>query len=237
MTYIFTTLAVGNSYVLNALQSFERLSKLLPNASFNITTTSDVKHNLINIDRFKLDKLTDSGPGFAFHLNLKSLALKYCIDKSFDMIVYLDADWCPTEKLSEDNFNNLYNYMLSNNIDMLCERPAQIGYYKNKPYECFFNEKLIDYRVKEHDYWDEAHVFNEQILIFKNNYKFNFFANRWEQFLWWTVANNIRNYPDGFEIGVSALDAKMKYDFDQWRTLAQGIFKFKDKQGNEHIRF
>lgn len=237
MKYIFTTLAVGDNYLKNAIESFETLSKILPDAKFNITTTSDVKHEFINIDRFYLNKLTDERPGFSFHLNLKALALKYCIDKKQDMFIYMDADWKATKNLNTSTIPSLYEYMMSKNIDMLCERPAEISYYKNHMDKCFFSEKLVDYRVHEHTYWDKAHVFNEQFLAFRNNYKFNFFASRWEQFLWWTVANNIRNYPDGFEIGVSALESRMNYDYWEWMNLARGTFKFNDKQGNEHIRF
>ncbi len=38
--------------------------------------------------------------------------------------------------------------------------------------------------------------------------------SNWEQFLWYSIHNDIRNYPDGFEIGVSALEAGMKWNYN-----------------------
>jgi hypothetical protein len=55
--------------------------------------------------------------------------------------------------------------------------------------------------------------------------------------MWYSIANNIRNYPDGFEIGVAALESEMKYDYDQWRALIRDCFKFNSKDGKEFIRF
>ena len=91
--------------------------------------------------------------------------------------------------------------------------------------------------VFDHDKWDDAHVVNEQFLIFKNNWKFKFFVQRWEQFLWYSIQNDIRNYPDGFEIGVSALEAQMKWDYNAFRLFLPNCFEFYDKPGNLHRRF
>lgn len=250
MNYILTTLAVdkvghgtnfvhGSDYTSSAIESCKVLKGILKNAHFNITTNVNQPNpnEFTNLDIFELANFYCSKGGFAFHLNLKSLALKYCLDKGYDYIVYFDSDWAPTEHLKEDNFYQLFDYMDKNKIDMLCERPARIGTLKNDPWNCFFQEKVTDYHVLDHDYWDDAHVFNEQFMVFKNNFKFRFFTNRWEQFLWWTVANNIRNYPDGFEIGVSALESRMNYDYCRWFEYLRGCFKFYDRNGNLHHRF
>ena len=74
-------------------------------------------------------------------------------------------------------------------------------------------------------------------MIFKNNWKFKFFVQRWEQFLWYSIQNDIRNYPDGFEIGVSALEAQMKWDYNAFRAFLPNCFEFYDKPGNLHKRF
>lgn len=250
MSYIFTTLAVdskghgtkfvqGSDYTSSAIECFKNLKKVLPTADYNITT--NVKrinpNDFTNLDIFELDNFYCSKGGLAFHFNLKCLALKYCLDKKYDYIIYFDSDWAPTETLKEDNFLKLFEYMESNNLDMLCERPARIGTLKADLAQCFFQEKVADYHVLEHDYWDDAHVFNEQFMVFKNNFKFRFFVNRWEQFLWWTIANDIRNYADGFEVGISALEAKMNYDFYRWFDYLRGCFKFYDRSGNLHYRF
>jgi hypothetical protein len=74
-------------------------------------------------------------------------------------------------------------------------------------------------------------------MVFKNNWKFRYFVRRWEEFLWYSIHNNIRNYPDGFDIGVSALEAEMKWDWDSFRGHIPACFEFHDKAGNLHVRF
>jgi hypothetical protein len=73
-----------------------------------------------------------------------------------------------TENFSEDKLFNLFNHMETNNIDFLFERPAKIGDHKKNMSHCFFDRKLYDYHVFEHTKWDEAHVVNEQFMVFKN---------------------------------------------------------------------
>lgn len=237
MRYLYTTLAVGKEYVENSISSYEKMSSIL-SCDFNITTNQDIIHkNKFNVDYFSLDRYHDDKPGFSFYLNLKALSLKYALDKGYDYVIYSDADWRPTSSLTEQKIHTLFQYMEDNEYDMLFERPAQIGYYKKNVDQCFFTEKLRDYNVFEHTKWDEAHVTNEQFLVFRVNWKYRFFVRRWEQYLWYTIANNIRSYPDGFEIGVSALESDMRTDYDNWRYLVQGCFEFNDKQGNTHIRF
>lgn len=237
MKYIFTTLAVGEDYLENATKCYTEYSEKC-NANFNITTNEMCEVGTkVNLDIFKLDKYHDDGPGFSFYLNLKVLSLKYCLNKGYDYIIYNDADWRMTENFSEQKIYNMFNYMEKNNIDFLFERPAKIGDHKKNMNNCFFDRKLKDYNVFEHTKWDDAHVVNEQFLVFKNNWKFKYFVRRWEEFLWYSINNNIRNYPDGFEIGVSALESEMKYDYDAFRHTIPGCFEFNDKSGNLHIRF
>ena len=99
-------------------------------------------------------------------------------------------------------------------------------------------DKIYDYEILEYDKWDNAHCVNEQFLVFKNNYKFNFFVKRWEQFLWYTIANDIRNYADGFEIGISALEAGMSWEYSGiFNNFLTECFAFHTKGGDLHIRF
>ena len=237
MKYIFTTLAVGDSYLDNAIECYTNFSKRC-GADFNITTNEQKEVDpRINVDLFTLDKYEDNHPGFSFYLNLKVLSLKYCIDKGYDYIIFNDADWRMTDGFNEQKILNTFNYMEDNDIDFLFERPARIGDHKRDMQNCFFDRKLKDYNVFDHDKWDDAHVVNEQFLIFKNNWKFKFFIQRWEQFLWYSIQNDIRNYPDGFEIGVSALEAQMKWDYNAFRAFLPNCFEFYDKPGNLHTRF
>jgi len=237
MKYIITTLAVGKDYIDNAINCFLQMSKILK-CDFSITTNEKMsKIENINIDYFSLDRYHDDMPGFSFFLNLKSLALKSTLDKNYDYVIYMDADWNPTQNLEESKILKVFEYIENNKYDMLFERPAEIGYYKKNINQCFFTEKLNDYHVYEHNKWDSAHVTHEQFLVFKVNWKYRFFVRRWEQYLWYTIANNIRSYPDGFEIGVSALESDMAMDYDNWRYILKDCFEFKDKSGNKHIRF
>ena len=76
------------------------------------------------------------------------------------------------------------------------------------------------------------------ILVFKNNYKFRMFVQNWEKFLWYSIQNDIRNYPDGFEIGVSALQAGMKWHYmGIFNHFLPSCFEFYTKLGDKHIRF
>jgi hypothetical protein len=237
MKYIFTTLAVGDSYLKNASECYTKYSKLC-SADFNITTNENYEVGpKVNLDLFKLDKYDDGNPGFSFFLNLKVLSLKYCLDKGYDYIIYNDADWRMTENFSEDKLFNLFNHMENNNLDFLFERPAKIGDHKKDMSGCFFDRKMYDYHVFEHTKWDEAHVVNEQFMVFRNNWKFRYFVRRWEEFLWYSIHNNIRNYPDGFDIGVSALESEMKWDWNSFRAFLPSCFEFRDKTENLHIKF
>jgi hypothetical protein len=237
MRYIFTTLAVGDSYLKNASECYTKYSEKC-SADFNITTNQICEVGpKVNLDIFELDRYDDGGPGFSFFLNLKVLSLKYCLDKGYDYIIYNDADWRMTNKFNEEKLFNMFNFMEKNDLDLLFERPAKIGEHKQNLNNCFFDRKLFDYHVFEHNKWDEAHVVNEQFLVFRNNWKFRYFVRRWEEFLWYSIKNNIRNYPDGFEIGVSALESEMKWNYDAFRHLIPDCFEFHDKSGKLWKRF
>lgn len=237
MRYLFTTLAVGDSYVDSAVRFYSSLEKRTSSCDFNITTNTKRTQDKINFDYFTLDRYTDSGIGFNFFLNLKVLSLKYALDKGYDYVIFTDADWDIAERFSEDKIVSLFDYMEKNSLDALFERPNEIGYNKEHFNECYFKEKLKDYHVMEHSKWDRAHVFNEQFFVLKVNWKYRYFVRRWEEMMWYSIANNIRNYPDGFEIGVAALESEMKVDFDQWRNLIKNSFTFYSKENELYYRF
>lgn len=237
MKYIFTTLAISEPYLQSAIKLHNSI-KDKTFCDFNITTDLELK-NLprINFDKLNLERYHDDRNGFSFYFNLKVLSLKYCLDKGYDFIVYTDADWRAREGFSEQKFIDLFNHMDKNNIDFCFERPAPIGPNKKNLENCFFQEKLRDYNVFEHDKWDEAHVVNEQFLIFRNSWKFRFFVRKWEEFLWYSIKNNIWNYAEGFEIGVSALESQMNSNYSLFSYFLKDCFEFNDKLGNLWIRF
>ena len=130
MKYIFTTLAVGESYIQNASECYTKYSDRCT-ADFNITTNEQYQVGpKVSLDIFKLDRYEDGNSGFSFFLNLKVLSLKYCLDKGYDYIIYNDADWRMTENFSEDKLFNMFNHMETNDLDFLFERPALIGGHK-----------------------------------------------------------------------------------------------------------
>ena len=142
------------------------------------------------------------------------------------------------EHFSEEKVLNMLNWTKENDYDFVFERPARIGDSRADPDGSFFRQKLIDYDMLEYDKWDEAHCVNEQFMLFKNSYKFRFFVQRWEQFLWYSIENKIRNYAEGFEIGISALEAGMKWHFNNaFNHFLQQCFQFYNKSEQLYIRF
>jgi hypothetical protein len=249
MRYCFTTLAVGEPYESRTLEFFKQLRERTTKCDFFITTTNDEFVDLgdrIYINKINVDSLHDSRGGFSFNLNLKCLSLKHVLDfqknnpsfEKYDYVIFTDGDWIVHDEFLEEKIVNMLNYMESNEVDFLFERPASIGDGRKNPEASFYRDKIYDYDILEYDKWDEAHVVNEQFLVFKNNYKFRFFTSRWEQFLWYTIKNDIRNYPDGFEIGVSALEAGMKWEYQGvFPNLIPKCFSFYTKSNELHIRF
>jgi len=55
--------------------------------------------------------------------------------------------------------------------------------------------------------------------------------------MWYSIANRIRNYAEGFEIGISALESSMNWNWFLLRTL-NDCFYFKPRYlENIHVRF
>jgi hypothetical protein len=76
MKYIFTTLAVGDSYVKNASECYTKYSEKC-SADFNITTNEICEVGpKVNLDIFKLDRYDDGGAGFSFFFKFKSIISK-----------------------------------------------------------------------------------------------------------------------------------------------------------------
>lgn len=245
MKYCFTTLAINEPYETITPQFYKELRENTSECEFFITTNNVNLQNQGERIHTKIvnPPLYDSRGGFNFNLNLKVLSLKYILEYEKEtgihpeFVIFTDGDWRMHNGFSEEKILNMLSYMDKAELDFLFERPAPIGAHKKNPQESFFKDKLYDYDVFTHDKWDEAHVVNEQFLVFRNNNKFKFFVQRWEQFLWYSIANDIRNYPDGFEIGISALEADMKYAYQGFFNLIQNCFSFYTKTGDFHVRF
>lgn len=235
MKYCFCTLAVGDTYEQSALTFHRALKEQTTNCDFFITTLNpglkDYEEDRIHIKAFTLPNTVEAGYHLGFKFNMKCLALKQVLTyeklqleqnpdyQKYDFVFYVDSDWILHEEFSEEKIYALFEQMNVDDLDFVFERPARIGDGRANPEEAFFRNKLYDYDILDYAGYDEAHVANEQILLFKNNSKFKFFVTRWEQFMWYSIMNGISNYAEGFEIGISALEAKMKYDWYAFRRL------------------
>ena len=170
---------------------------------------------------------------------MKVLSIKACLKSNlkFDYLIFIDGDWGIHDGFNEDKFMRLFDEMKTNDIDFCFERPARIGDGRGDPSQTFYAEKFQDYNCLNNPLWDNAHVVNEQFLVFKNNWKLILFEQKWEQMLWYSIANNIRNYPDGFEIGVSALESGMKWNYNLFSVL-NNCFHFYTKYTKvKHVKF
>jgi len=262
MKYYITTLAINEPYFSKSLEFHKKLSQRTERALFNITCKNTDILNFEMRTGCTITKYLEEYPRiqittietfnsvfeipierkhdeyFPFNVNLKVLALKACLQSAseFSHVLYLDGDWNMHHGFDENKIFKSLELMEIDDIDFVFERPAQIGPYKIDK-SCFFPEKIRDYNVLEHDLWDDAHVVNEQILLFKNNWKLKLFTMKWEQFLWYSIANGISNYAEGFEIGVSALESKMKWSYFGVLQQMTECFYFYDRNLNKHVRF
>lgn len=251
MRYCFVSLSIGQEYLENTLKLFQELESKTEHCDFFLTTTdaalpklSDrIKIKIVDIPSIHHDNIITTT---SFHYNLKSLSLKHVVEfeklnpdkPKYDYIFYIDADWGVYDGFTEEKVFNIINWTIENDYDFVFERPAKIGESRLDPNGSFFKNKILDYDILDYEKWDEGHCPNEQFLLFKNSPKFKFFVMRWEQFLWYSIQNKIRNYAEGFEIGVSALEAGMKWHFrGAFNHFLQQCFQFYTKNGQLHIRF
>ena len=262
MSYFFTTLAVGEPYFSKSIETYKTLHQKTEVGNFNITTSKADFERLKEISGYTFEEWKEEFPrvnisviedmtrlsfpyhmegyGFTFNLNLKVLALKACLLSGipFDYLIFTDGDWGIHDGFEEQKLFNFFEVLKANDIDIAFERPAQIGNYKaNNLQDCFFLEKLHEYNALEHSVYDEAHVVNEQFLGFINNWKFRLFTQKWEQMLWYTISNNIRNYPDGFEIGVAALESKMNWGWYYFGALSSCFYFYAKYTDTKYIKF
>lgn len=237
MKYAIVTLAVNSSYFDTVYKHYQKISKRF-SGDFIITTdiqADDIDNVHINTIKFDSYKTTHGYQPFLF--NLKSLAFKATLDKGYDFVLYIDSDWKILSNLTDEVLFDAFKTMNKHGLDLIFERPAQIGGARKNPSESFFKNKLESYHALEHNKWDNAHVMNEQIFLVKNSWKYRYFVNRWEQFLHYSIYNNIWNYAEGFEAGISALEAEMKWDYNFFKSMFKSCFEFYNKSNEKYIRF
>jgi len=246
MKYCIITLSIGEKYIEMAVNMFKSFKEKTEHCDFVITTMEprEYDENDFIIWKYIHPPFDVKGPGGNFYYNLKSLAFRSVIDLNdnngnlYDYVVFLDADMFMYEKFREENFLNLFDYMEQNDVDMIFERPAKISSHKDNLDRCFFKQKLTHYYADRHTKWDEGYVMNEQFLIVKYNWKYIFFTIRWEQMLWYSIRHHIINFAEGFEMGISALEADMKMvSVEEIKDMVHDIFYFFDHNGKMFIRY
>lgn len=245
MRYCFTTLAIGDKYEKSAIKLFSELKIKTEFADFNITTTNQklpIKKTNDFIKWYVLSENTPTHFKKSFYYNLKSLSLKpfiedYNENNEYKFIIYIDSDWSVNCGFEESKMLNLFNYMEENDIDMIYERPGLVKDHKKNP-NSFVLDKLIQYGVNEHTKWDEVNVMNEQFVVYRNNWKFRFYTRRWEQFLWYSVKNEINNFGEGLEMGISSVESEMNVlSIDKINHIIREIFYFHNANGTKFIRY
>lgn len=238
MKYLITTLALRDEYANNAITQFTQASKKLT-GDFSITTEKsrhacERVHINVYTGKWEINKSR-----YGICLNLKCIPIQFGANRDYDFIIYHDGDWRARDELTDEKLNSLYNYMVENNIDMCGERPMRLGDAK-KDKDCIFRNKIIDYNLLSRSKWDDAQVMNEQFLAFRNSDKLKVFCQQWEMFLHWCIYHNLDGYPDGVEIGISALEAGMKIDLNShsWGPYVRNCWEFNDKFNTQtYIRF
>jgi len=249
--YCFTALAIGKEYEDLSVKRYNSLREKTKSCDFHLTVNNSELQDLGDrafLNELHLDKFRDEGrPQFGCYLNMKCLALKATLEKysgkHYDYIVYTDGDWQMHDKFEEEKVFKCFDLLEENeNLDFIYERPGTVGDHKKTPdnlRQAWATVKIEDYNLRDHDLWDDAIMPNEQIYIFKNSWKFKMFVQEWEKFLWYTVANNMDNFGECFETGVSALLAGMKgtwHPFHSGSVLSQ-CFYFYCRNGIRHERF
>jgi hypothetical protein len=150
---------------------------------------------------------------YHFNFSLKVLAFELCLNNTdSEYIIYTDSDFLLHEDYSEEKFQKFLEGIkedgceifspISNKIDVLDENHFITKYYH--PYS--FKMKNYDLsKYLERDLFS----YDEKFLVLKNNNKARVFVDRWKELYWYMVENEILQYADSLEIGMSSYDARL----------------------------
>lgn len=233
MKYLYTTLAIGQEYFDKAKQfSFDLYNK---DKNFQRLIVSDINSENIP-NTIIVPPLRNSVYSVCsyFNFNLKYQAIKAAQSLDYDYIIYIDADWRIHKNYSSKKIQSFLEN--DSSIDFYFERPHQIGVSKHDEWGCFWKHKISPYNLMNTNKYDEAHVCNEQFMIFKNNNKLNTFIDSWETKNQFCIDNNIWTFAEGVEIGMSSVDANMKSKYSTFYEINE-CFEFNDISGNLYVRF
>lgn len=238
MKYLFTTLAIGDTYLRNSITLFESLKRNTEHCDFSITTDIPFSHEFIKCDLYQGN--FRSGPYKCnFFFNLKCLALKVGVSHLYDFVVYVDGDFRMHPEFQESRLFGLFNHMVDRGIDFEFERWYTISTCKSDAkIGVFCMDKLTDLGILDHSKYDDACIPNEQILVYKNGPKYRHYIQCYERWLWYCIQNGISHYAEGVEMGISALESNMNVEADAgFFTHLKKCFEFDDGRGNTFIRY
>jgi hypothetical protein len=222
-TYVYCTVAIGESYFNSACEFAKKLNEK-SNEHKVIIVTNQPKVKIKNCTFVSIPKkLTLFYPNGVFNYNLKYYPIKIANNKKFDYIFYFDADWKVSDYYEKEKIHNLILDMELSNVDFSFERPHFIG-AKREWDNCFWRHKIEPYKLMETDFYDNGHVCNEQFLAFKNNEKLKVFVDAWDNRDKFSIENNIWPFAEGLEIGMSSIDAGMKFSWNKLHNLSNCFY-------------
>lgn len=235
--YIYCTIAIGENYFTSACEFAKRLNLFSKKHKVLIVTDQE----FVDIENCMFHKvpsyLTLFYPNGCFNYNLKHYPIKVCSETEYNTIFYFDADWKINDSYSEEKIYNFIQSMDSSELDFCFERPHYIG-AKHEWDNCFWRHKIEPYKLMETTRYDNGHVCNEQFLAFKNNDKLKKFIDFWDFLDKFSVENNIWPFAEGLEIGMSSIEANMKFSWNEFYHL-NSCYYFYANNSPEHtfIRF
>ena len=235
MSYIYTTIAIGQNYFESACNFAKRLNKF--SKSHKILIVTDCNYTSINnVEFVKFNEKETRTIQKYFNYNLKYIPIMECTKLEYDCVIFFDADWSIHDNYNEKKFIDFLNTFKESDLDFIYERPHSIGESKHNLSQCFWKHKLEPYGLLKTNKYDKGQVVNEQFMIFKNNHKLKTFVNKWKERNDFGVKNNIWAFAEGLEIGMSAIDANMNMDWKKMFEL-KDFFSFIANTGVRHIRF
>jgi hypothetical protein len=236
MKYTFCTIAIGEKYLLSALQLAEQLNKV-SNKHHLLIVSDDVNYNIDNVTMVKIPNDKKLFTSKIFNYNLKYLPIKYSSELDFDYVIFIDADWSLSDNYDQEKIDSVLNFMETNNYDFCFERPHLIGHGKHDEVSIFWKHKRDFYDLKNTNEFDDGHVVNEQFMIFKNNEKLKTFSSLWESLCERSSESDLWAFAEGVEMGMSASHSKMTYEYYGWQRILNDCFTFNSVCGNLYIKF
>ena len=170
-----------------------------------------------------------------FNFNLKHIPIAASALDDTDCIIFVDSDWMTHDNFKIDKVRLFIETFMKSDADFIFERPHLISGCK-KDSRLFWRHKVDLYNLKNTNQYDNAHVVNEQFLVFKNNKKMPIFVDSWKKRNTICLENNIRPWAEGVEIGMSYTDAGMVAINNHHKIMSE-CFKFQSKDGRTHVRW